>query len=197
MFAYEKFDVFDEIVSTIPDEFSLTYSPLIRECFLFCLKNAVYKREIFFDGEMSLSGISANGYPEKRKIKKVGCFSDQEFLRNVIGEFERKGVVVERLGLLPARFKKSLSNKQREEIDYFDKKLKEGFGVSVRSNLEERFYLMNGMVVGYYNLLKAAEVDAIVFRVYYGLHYFPIILACNMLGITVFDVQHGINDCNT
>lgn len=193
MFADEKFAVFDEIVSSIPDSYELTYSPLIRESFLFCLKEVNRKGVVAFKGGMALSGVSSNSYPEKKVIKKVGWFFDEDFLKNIIKGFESKGLEVEKLELLPANFKKVLSNKQKEEIDFFDYMLQEYFGTSIRSSLEERFYLMNGMVADYYNLLKNSGVDALIFRVYYGLYYFPIILACKMLGITVIDVQHGIN----
>ncbi|WP_271910670.1 hypothetical protein [Vreelandella alkaliphila] len=193
MFADEKFSVFDEIVSSLPDNCELTYSPLIRESFLFCLKEANRNGTVTFKGGMTLSGVNYNSYPEKKVIKKVGYFFDEEFLKNIIKGFESKKVKVEKLELLPAKFKRVLSNKQKEEIDFFDSMLQEYFGANIRSNLEERFYLMNGMVADYYNLLKKSGVDALVFRVYYGLYYFPIILACKMLGITVVDVQHGIN----
>ncbi|UEQ03326.1 phytanoyl-CoA dioxygenase family protein [Halomonas profundus] len=193
MFADEKFSVFDEIVSILPDDYALTYSPLIRESFHFCLKEVNRKGAVAFKGGVTLSGVSSNNYPEKKDIKKIGYFFDEEFLKNVIKGFESKGVKVEKLELLPAQFKRVLSNKQKEEIDFFDSMLQEYFGTSIRSSLKDRFYLMNGMVADYYNLLKNSGVDALVFRVYYGLYYFPIILACKMLGITVIDIQHGIN----
>ncbi|WP_339882509.1 hypothetical protein [Vreelandella maris] len=193
MFADEKFSVFDEIVSSLPDDYALTYSPLIRESFHFCLKEVNRKGTVAFKGGLKLSGVSSKSYPGKKDIKKVGYFYDEEFLKNVINGFESKGVEVEKLELLPAQLKRVLSNKQKEEIGFFDSMLQEYFGTSIRSNLEERFYLMNGMVADYYNLLKDSGVDALVFRVYYGLYYFPIILACKMLGITVIDIQHGIN----
>jgi hypothetical protein len=193
MFADDKFSVFDEIVSSLPDNHTLTYSPLIRESFHFCLKEINRKGAVAFKGGMKLSGVSSCSYPEKKVIKKVGYFFDKEFLKNVIKGFEDKGVEVEKLELLPTRFKRVLSNKQKEEIEFFDSMLQEYFGTSIRSSLEERFYLMNGMVAEYYDLLKNSGVDALVFRVYYGLYYFPIILACKMLGITVIDIQHGIN----
>jgi len=193
MFTDEKFDVYDEIISSLPSDYSLTYSPLIREGFHFCLQEVNRKGAVVSNGELTLSGVDYNSYPEKRNIKKVGYFFDEDFLKNIIEGFERKGLEIERLELLPTRLKKVLSNKQREEIDFFDSKLQEAFGTSIRSSLKERFYLMNGMIAEYYNLLKNSGVDALVFRVYYGLNYFPIILACKMLGITVIDVQHGIN----
>lgn len=194
MFADEKFSVFDEIVSSLPEGYALTYSPLIREGFHFCLQEVSRKKStVVFKEELTLSGVESNKYPEKKEIKKIGYFFDEIFLKNVIEGFERKGIEAKKLELLPAKFNKVLSNKQKEEIEFFDSKLQKVFGTSIRPNLEDRFYLMNGMVVEYYNLLKNYEVDAIVFRVYYGLHYFSIILACKMLGITVIDVQHGIN----
>lgn len=193
MFATDRFDVFDEIVSSLPDDYALTYSPLLREGFQFCLKEINRKEPVSFKGEVKLSGVSSDSYPEKRSIKKVGYFFDEDFLKNVLEGFKRKEIEVRKLELLPARLKRKLSNKQREEIDFFDSKLKESFGTSIRSSLEERFYLMNGMVAEYYHLLQKSGVDALVFRVYYGLYYFPIILACKMLGITVIDIQHGIN----
>ncbi|MDF3917327.1 hypothetical protein P3W43_00500 [Salinicola salarius] len=193
MLTHEKFDIFNEIVSSIPDEISLTYSPLIREGFHFCLKHVDRKDTVPFKGEISLSGVSSTSYPRKRSIEKVGFFYDQEFLQNILFAFSREGLEIEQLKLLHPRMKKVLSNKQKEEISYFDSKLKEGFGISIRDALVERFHLMNGMVAGYYELLKASGVDALVLRVYYGLYYFPIILACKMLGITVIDVQHGMN----
>lgn len=193
MLADEKFSVFDEIVSSLPDGYALTYSPLIRESFHFCLKEINRKGTVAFKGGVALSGVNSSSYPEKKDIKKVGYFFDEEFFKNIIKGFENKGVEVEKLELLPTQLKRVLSNKQKEEIDFFDSMLQEYFGTSIRSSLEERFYLMNGMVAEYYNLLKESDVDALVFRVYYGLYYFPIILACKMLGITVIDVQHGIN----
>lgn len=193
MFAYEKFDVYDEIVSSLPDGHSLTYSPLIRESFQFCLQEISRKKMAITKGRLTLAGVGSSSYPEKRKIKIVGYFFDGDFLKNIIEEFEEKGVEVKKLELLSPQFKRELSNKQKEEIEFFDSKLKENFGVSIRVNMEERFYLLNGMVARYYQLLKNSEVDALVVRVYYGLYYFPIILACKMLGITVIDVQHGIN----
>lgn len=193
MFTDEKFDVYDEIVSSLPAGYALTYSPLIRECFHFCLQEVNRKGAVVFNGELTLSGVDSNSYPEKRNIKKIGCFYDEVFLSNVIEGFCEKGVEIKKLELLPARLKKVLSNKQSEEIDFFDSKLKESFGTSICSSLKDRFHLMNGMVAEYYDLLKKSGVDALVFRVYYGLNYFSIILACKMLGITVIDVQHGIN----
>lgn len=193
MFAYEKFDVYNKIVSSLPDDYELTYSPLIREGFQFCLQEISRKDVVISKGELTLSGLGVNSYPEKRNIKRVGYFFDEGFLKNVIDGFEKKGVEVKKLELLPAQAKRVLSNKQKEEIEFFDLNLQGSFGTSIRSSLEERFYLMNGMVVKYYNLLKCSDVDALVFRVYYGLYYFPIILACKMLGITVIDIQHGIN----
>lgn len=193
MFTDEKFDVYDEIVSSLPAGYALTYSPLIREGFHFCLQEVKRKDAVVFNGELTLSGVDCNSYPEKRTIKKVGYFFDEIFLKSIVDGFFEKGVEIKKLELLPARLKKVLSNKQSEEIDFFDSKLKESFGTSIRSSLQDRFYLMNGMVAEYYDLLKKSGVDALVFRVYYGLNYFPIIFACKMLGITVIDVQHGIN----
>lgn len=193
MFSYEKFDVYDEIVSSLPDDCLLTYSPLLREGFQFCLQGISRKDTVVYKEELMLSGVNSHSYPEKRRINRVGYFFDEEFLKSVIEGFESNGVEVKKLELLSVQFKRELSNKQKEEIGFFDSKLKESFGVSIRSSLEERFHLLNGMVGRYYKLLKGSGVDALVFRVYYGLYYFPIILACKMLGITVIDVQHGIN----
>ncbi|MBR9925511.1 MAG: hypothetical protein GYB28_11015 [Gammaproteobacteria bacterium] len=193
MFAYEKFDVYDEIVSSLSDGHSLTYSPLIRESFQFCLQEISRQDAAIKKEGIMLAGVVPSSYPEKREIKKVGYFFDESFLKNVIEGFESKGVETKKLELLSPSFKRELSNKQKEEIDFFDSRLRGGFGVSIRTDLEERFYLFNGMVEKYYQFLKESEVDALVFRVYYGLYYFPIIFACKMLGITVIDVQHGIN----
>lgn len=193
MFAYEKFDVFDEIVSTIPGGKLLTYSPLIREAFQFCLQEINRKNTPVFNGGLTLAGVDSKKYPEKKEIKKVGYFFDEKFLKNVIVGFEKKGTEVKKLELLPAQSKRVLSNKQKEEIDFFDSMLKRYFCADIRSELEDRFYLINGMVAKYYELLQKSDVDALIFRVYYGLNYFPIIFACKMLGITFIDVQHGIN----
>lgn len=193
MFAYERFDVFNEIVSTLPSGKVLTYSPLIREAFQFCLQEINRKNTPVFNGGLTLSGVDSNKYPEKKEIKKVGYFFDEKFLKNVIEGFEKKGVEVKKLELLPAQSKRVLSNKQKEEIDFFDSMLKDYFDADIRRELENRFYLINGMVAKYYDLLQKSGVDALIFRVYYGLNYFPIILACKMLGITFIDVQHGIN----
>ncbi|GEN26704.1 hypothetical protein HVA01_03500 [Halovibrio variabilis] len=193
MLADETFDIYDEIVSSLPNDYALTYSPLIREGFKFCLKEVNRKHAPIAKGELTFSGVSSDNYPQKRNINRVGYFFDENFLRSVTEGFMEKGIEVVKLELLPAQFKNLLSNKQKEEIEFFDSRLKESFGTSIRSSLENRFYLMNGMVAKYYELLKSSGVDALVFRVYYGLYYFPIIFACKMLGITVIDVQHGIN----
>lgn len=193
MFAYEKFDVFDEIISTVPSDRVLTYSPLFREAFHFCLQRVDRKGTPTFNGGLTLSGTDKKKYPEKKEIKKIGYFYDEKFLKNVLEGFVGKGVEVKKLGLIPVNSKRVLSNKQKEEVDFFDSMLKEYFGADIRRDLENRFYSVNGMVAKYYDLLQKSDVDALVFRVYYGLNYFPIILACKMLGITVIDVQHGIN----
>lgn len=193
MFAYEKFDVFDEIISTVPSDRVLTYSPLFREAFHFCLQGVDRKGTPTFNGGLTLSGVDKKKYPEKKEIKKIGYFYDEKFLKNVLEGFVGKGVEVKKLGLLPANSKRILSNKQKEEIDFFDSMLKGYFCADIRHDIENRFYLVNGMVAKYYDLLKKSGVDALIFRVYYGLNYFPIIFACKMLGITVIDVQHGIN----
>lgn len=160
MFSYEKFDVYDEIVSSLPDECSLTYSPLLRESFQFCLQGINRKDTVVYKEELTLAGVSSHSYPGKRKINRVGYFFDEEFLKSVIEGFESNGVEVKKLELLSVQFKRELSNKQKEEIGFFDSKLKESFGVSIRSSLEERFHLLNGMVGRYYKLLKGSGVDA-------------------------------------
>ncbi|UYG00429.1 hypothetical protein [Halomonas sp. GD1P12] len=193
MFAYEKFDVFDEIVSSLPAGSALTYSPLLREGFQFCLDKADKIGDVENAKSLGLSGVDRSQYPAKREIRKIGYFHDQDFLSNILAGFEAQDVTVEKLELIPARFKKVLSNKQREEIDFFDHHLRTSFGCDIREKLEDRFYLVNSMIPKYYDLLKRSGVDALLFRVYYGLNYFPIIFACKMLGITVIDVQHGIN----
>ncbi|MFI0472258.1 hypothetical protein ACGLWX_05980 [Halomonas sp. HMF6819] len=193
MFAYEKFDVFDEIVSSLPEGSALTYSPLIREGFQFCLDGADKSCDVPASEPLTLSGVDAALYPVKREIKKVGYFHDKGFLDNILTGFMEQDIEIAKLDLLPAQLKKVLSTKQREEIEFFDRHLQASFGCSIRTKLEERFHLVNAMIPQYYDLLKKSEVDAVVFRVYYGLNYFPIIFACKMLGITVIDVQHGIN----
>lgn len=193
MFAYEKFDLYDEIVGCLSESDRLTYSPLIRETFLFCLQDAAEKDRRSGVDKLNLSGVSHGEYPEKRPIGKVGYFADDRFLKNVLKGFSRHGVDVEKLDFVKPRFKKVMSNKQKEEVCFFDSKLLALTGRSLRKHLEERFYFLNGQVAAYYRKLKESSVDAVVLRVYYGLGYFPVILACKMLGITVIDVQHGIN----
>ncbi|GKW50439.1 hypothetical protein [Halomonas sp. NCCP-2165] len=193
MLANEKFDIYDRIVSSLDAGVQLTYSPLIREAFHFCLQEAKRSADQPEVRKPRLSGVAPDAFPEKRKISKVGYFYDEGFLGNVLKEFEGKGVSVVKLELMEPKMKKVLSNKQEEEIGFFDSSLLNMCGLNIRDYLVGRFCFFNGMVSRYYESLARAGVDAVIFRVYYGLNYFPIILACKMLGITVIDVQHGIN----
>ncbi|MCE8014810.1 hypothetical protein HOP62_01825 [Halomonas sp. MCCC 1A17488] len=193
MFAYEKFDVYSRIVSSLDSSSRLNYSPLIREAFLFCLKEVFCKPVEMPAGGLLSSGVLTDVYPEKKRIKKVGYFADRIFLGSILRKFEEKGIATTRINIAEPQYRKLLSTKQKEEIDFFDSRLIEFYGASIRRDLESRFYFLNGLIGEYFKLLAKMNVDAVLLRCYYSPYYFPIIFACKMLGVTVIDVQHGIN----
>lgn len=209
-----EFHIYDAVVSALDQRSALTYAPLIRSTVLF--ESLRYKplidaialhKQRKMDGEaiellpiqqLKLSGANEDKSPTKRDIKKIGYFAaeyvDDFFLSNIMKEFERQGARIEKLALMqqPAQAV-GLSNKQEEEIDFFETGLGELFNISLRDAFNRDFKRLNSSIYSYYRILKQKNIDALILRCYYNPAFYPAIFASKLLGITVVDIQHGHN----
>lgn len=191
----DKFFLFERLIDKLPSGSQLTYSPVARAFFLLDWDLGKYElcgNESFYPPCVSLPGGNAKSFPQKREIKKVGFFSDEDFLKNILFSLRSHGVTVEKLNIPNAKSVKKTSAKQKEEIEFY-LSLYQPFGVDRRGRMETFFFSFNGLIESYLSLLANKDIDAVFCRCYYIPAYLPMILACKILGITVIDVQHGMN----
>ncbi|WP_404343673.1 hypothetical protein [Vreelandella venusta] len=197
MLAYEKFDIFKEALSFVPNDYRFTYTPLLRACFLFNFnfeEKGLLEKDAPEVVSLALQGSNRFFFPPKRIVKKAAYFKDYPFLESIISEVKNRGVKVERLAY-PAKEANVdyISNKQHEEALFFSQKISEATGVFLYPYFKKKMEDFNSMVMSFYKELKGRDIDLVFLRCHYSLYNFPLIFACKMLGVTVVDVQHGIN----
>lgn len=191
----KKYQLYQDYLATLDSGSSLTYAPIIRQALLFNFPDSFHQTDISQSLSAKVHGRADSSlFPEKKEIFQVGYIEDEDFFKGLLASLNAKGVESKKISIGFGQLEAlRLSQNQSAEVLSFAEFTRRQAGVDIGPVIKRQLGIFNYLVPRFYQVIKESGVDAIILRCYYKFFYFPVIFVCKMLGVTVIDVQHGIN----